>query len=226
MDAMPQLPFDTDDLFLNPDRRCPCVLLLDRSYSMSGQKIAELNAGLKTFVRDLSSDIVAIKRVELAIVSFGPVHVEQSFATVDRCNVPNLSADNDTPMGAAIEKGLSLLEDRKQTYKASGVPYFRPWVFLITDGAATDDLKAAQSAIAAGERADKFCFFAVGVEGADFGELKTLAKRAPLKLKGIDYSKLFLWLSGSLKDASRSTPGTPIAPENPTGPSGWAEMPT
>ncbi len=37
------------DLFVNVEPRCPCVLLLDTSYSMIGRPISELNSGLKTF---------------------------------------------------------------------------------------------------------------------------------------------------------------------------------
>lgn len=98
MDAIPQLEIK-DDFFVNPDRRCACQLLLDTSYSMSGSKISELNAGIQTLRNDLLNDAVAAKRVELAMVTFGPVRTAQGFATIDRCAMPRLDADNDTPMG-------------------------------------------------------------------------------------------------------------------------------
>jgi hypothetical protein len=41
-------------------------------------------------------------------------------------------------MGSAIDLTLDLIESRKQTYKANGTPYFRPWIFLVTDGEPTD----------------------------------------------------------------------------------------
>lgn len=72
-----QITFATSDFASNPEPRCPCILLLDVSGSMNGRPINELNAGLVTFRDELLADSLALKRVELGIVTFGPVHVEQ-----------------------------------------------------------------------------------------------------------------------------------------------------
>lgn len=175
MDALPQVPLGQSNLFLNPDRRCPCLLLLDTSYSMHGDKIDQLNLGLQALQNDLSSDLVALKRVEIAAVTFGPVKVAQPFTTADRLSMPTLHADNDTPMGEAILQGLDLLANRKRDYQAAGVPYFRPWVFLISDGASTDDLGKARAAIRKAEAAKSLSFFAIGVDNADLNELSSLS---------------------------------------------------
>ena len=71
-----QITFATSDFASNPEPRCPCILLLDVSGSMNGRPINELNAGLVTFRDELLADPLALKRVELGIVTFGPVHVE------------------------------------------------------------------------------------------------------------------------------------------------------
>lgn len=41
-----QIPFGTDSFADNPEPRCPCLLLLDVSGSMSGHKIKTLNDGV------------------------------------------------------------------------------------------------------------------------------------------------------------------------------------
>jgi uncharacterized protein YegL len=69
-------------------------------------------------------------------------------------------------MGAAIESGLVLLEQRKKAYRSSGISFYRPWIFLVTDGGPTDSWREAAAQVKAGEEANHFSFFAVGVEEA------------------------------------------------------------
>lgn len=216
-----QISFETNNFAENPEPRCPCLLLLDVSGSMNGRPLDELNAGLRVFKDELSVDALAIKRVEVGMVTFGPVKVEIPFTSAATFYPPNLQSQGDTPMGAAITQALNMVEDRKRDYRANGISYYRPWVFLITDGAPTDAWKDAAAAIREGEASKKFAFFAIGVKGADIDTLRQISVRDPLSLEGLKFRELFSWLSSSLRSVSRSTPGTDVPLEAPKG---WASV--
>lgn len=205
----------------NPEPRCPCVLLLDTSGSMDGDKINELNAGLVAFQESLQKDELAMLRVEVCLINFGPVTVTQDFISPSELVVPTLTASSDTPMGEAIITALDKIEQRKQTYKSNGISYYRPWIFLITDGAPTDDWSTAAQRVKDAETRKKVAFFAVGVEGADMNTLSQITPRKPIALKGLAFREMFVWLSSSLAGVSRSTPGEDVPLQTPVG---WASV--
>ena len=216
-----EMPFGTDSFADNPEPRCPCILLLDTSTSMQGAPIAALNAGLLAFKEELLTDTLALKRIEVALISFGPVTLVNDFHTAPSFAPPTLKAQGDTPMAAAIIDAIDKVRLRKEMYRSNGIAFYRPWIFLITDGAPTDEWQSAAQAIREGEANKAFAFFAVGVESANMTILKQLAVREPLKLDGLKFRELFQWLSNSMKSVSRSVPGTAVPLDSPQG---WAEL--
>jgi len=95
---MDQVPFGASEFADNPEPRCPCLLLLDTSASMEGEAMAELNRRLAAFKDELSTDALAMKRVELGIVSFGPVQV-----LADAGPVPGAAVQRSTTSGVDAE---------------------------------------------------------------------------------------------------------------------------
>ena len=209
MSAPSQSPLESVEFADNPEPRCPCVLLLDTSGSMHGPALAALNQGLQAFQANLAKDPLASKRVEVAIVTFdSEVKVVQDFITADQFVPPTLSAQGFTHMGAGIHRALDLIQARKAQYKTNGVAYYRPWVFMLTDGSPADEaeelVQAAAKRVKDDETGKRVVFFAVGVEGADMAKLAGLVVRTPVKLAGLNFVEMFVWLSRSMETVSRS----------------------
>jgi uncharacterized protein YegL/tetratricopeptide (TPR) repeat protein len=221
-----QMPFENVTFAENPEPRCPCVLLLDISTSMTGEPIAALNNGLVAYKDELIADGLAAKRVEIAVITFGgAVQTVCDFATAEAFQPPTLVASGETPMGQAVTTAIEMIRQRKEIYRANGIMFYRPWIFLITDGAPTDDWQSAAAAVRTGEAAKSFAFYAVGVKGADMELLRRLSVRDPLHLTGLRFRDLFQWLSNSHGRVSRSTPGDEVPLVDPTkGPKGWASV--
>lgn len=220
-----QIPFSAVEFAENPEPRVPCILLLDTSGSMSGDPIRELNEGLRAYKDELIADSLAAKRVEVSVLTFGGApKVVTDFCTADQFYPTELVASGETPMGQAIERAIDLIQQRKTEYRLNGIVCYRPWIFLITDGAPSDAWSNAKDRVHAGEQSNSFMFFAVGVEGAKFEVLKEISPREPLALKGLQFRDLFRWLSASQKMVSRSKPTDSVQLENPTGPTGWATI--
>ena len=210
----------------NPEPRCAVVLLLDTSGSMEGDAIAELNEGLRAFEQALKADRLAALRVEVAVIAFGGTaraldvrngtdhaafDANTAFITVDRFDAPALRAHGGTPMGEAVRQGIALLRERKAIYKQNGIDYFRPWMFLISDGEPTDEWLSASAQVQQEEARKGLAFYAVAVRKAN---VQTLARfstlRPPLMLKGLAFQELFEWLSRSLSVVSQSKPGEQV----------------
>ena len=209
----------------NPEPRCACVLLLDTSGSMYGPPIRALNDGIRAFKDELEGDPLASLRVETAIVSFdSSVQLVQDFATVDSLATPTLDAQGTTSTATAVNFAIDRVEERKQSYRDAGIPYYRPWIVLITDGASTEsrpDMNAASERVRQAEEAKQLAFFSVGVQGADMEELNSMGTRGALPLDGLAFREFFVWLSGSMTRVSSSRVDDEIDLPDV---SGWAKL--
>jgi uncharacterized protein YegL len=196
---------------LNPDPRVACVLILDTSGSMAGEKITQLNAGLVTLRADLDNDERARRQVEIAIVEFNSsVRVVQDFVTVEHFQPPRLTASGGTDLAGGVHQALDLLRRRKKQYDDNDVPCYRPWAFLITDGE-VNTAQAQQVAVRIREDTGqkRVALFVVGVQGANEASLRQIVAE-PRMLSGVKFQELFSWLSTSLKSVSQSTPGVMV----------------
>ncbi len=135
----------------NPGIRLPVMFLVDTSGSM-GEKyddvplIDTLVDGVNTFFKAILNDENTKYSVDLGIITFSEeVEVTRQFLNLKEGEVfkrPNVGGR--TSLGAAVNLGLDMLEDKKNLYKDEGIPYYQPWLVFFTDGLPTDEVAAAQ----------------------------------------------------------------------------------
>jgi uncharacterized protein YegL len=210
-----------EDLIMNPTPRCACMLVLDTSGSMDGAPIHALNEGVRMFIDEVQNDDLAQYSVEVGIITAGGVVNQALPITPMRLldHAPNFYASGSTPLGGAVSQALSMLEARKAEYKRNGVPYYQPWLVIISDGAPTDSWQGAANQARSMAENRKLVVIPVGVDGADLNILGQFSNRGAKELSGLKFKELFQWLSASMSRVSGSASTSASVQLPPT--SGW-----
>ncbi len=195
----------------NPAPRCPVVLLLDTSTSMSGPAINELNQGVRQFLEETRNDEAASMSVELEVITFD----DRATRVIPFTPIANVAtpapfqADGWTHMGAALRMATADLKARRHLYRQTGVSSYRPWVILMTDGGPNDEWQdAAREMRELGERGRiQFIGIEIGHQ-VDHGTMCQIlpANPGPVRLQGLKFKPFFRWLTDSLRSVSRSMP--------------------
>lgn len=189
----------------NYEQKCLCVLVLDTSGSMNASgAIKGLNDGLVAFKNDTMQDPVTRDRLEVAIVSFNSkVDVVQQPDILPNIQIPTLQASGQTQLVAAIEKAQEIIDARKQYYKSQGIPYYRPWIVVMTDGdpyPAGQDVDGIAAKIKADAADKKYVFFIIGI-GDDVQDSVLTKLATPefpsARMDTVKFGEFFTWLSAS-----------------------------
>ena len=121
-------------------RKLPVYLILDTSGSMHGEPIEAVKNGVQVLVSTLRQDPYALETAFLSIITFDDRAQQITPLTeLSMFQMPTISANGTTCLGGA----LSLLAERidaevhKSTAEKKGD--WRPLVFIMTDGAPTDN---------------------------------------------------------------------------------------
>ncbi|MDZ4839984.1 MAG: VWA domain-containing protein [Bacteroidota bacterium] len=196
----------------NYEQKCLCILVLDTSGSMDGAAIEELNEGLQRFIVETNNDFTTSQRLEVAVITFNDeIEMICPPTLVNELLIPKLKANGSTRMVDAMAIATTEVERRKNYYKETGQPYYRPFVVMITDGQPNPDQNVgALRTMLRNDQADsKYTYYGVGVQGADLELLQSLGNAK--MLQDLKFQEFFKWLSASMKTISNSRTGQTIS---------------
>lgn len=230
------------DLLENPDAHVPVCLCLDTSGSMmttvggmpTGEttvidgrryniveggrtRLETLQTGIQLFYDAIYEDENARYAAEISIVTFDDTaRILTDFSRVEyndvREQVPVLTTNNLTSLGAGVNLALDCLEKRKKEYKDSGVDYYQPWLVIMTDGednGSRAELDRARMRIRQLVSDKKLCVFPF-IIGTNEGKA-TLASlspaQTPMQIEITQMKGLFTWLGKSIAVVSSGSIG-------------------
>jgi uncharacterized protein YegL len=190
-------------------QRTPCVLVLDTSGSMLGDdRIGQLNRALQSFEATIKKDGTLRQQVVLSVIGFGSeVTILTDWVQADEFVAPVLSATGQTVLGKAMRTAHAAIEDLRGKLKAEGIPFTRPWIFLMSDGQPTDDWQPAASESRQACESKRAAVWPFAVAGADAKALQSFARHDMdvYSLDGADFDAIFRWLTTSLGAVASST---------------------
>ena len=198
-----QSSFMTDDYI----RRLPVYLLLDCSGSMAGEAIVAVNEGLGMIYRLLMSDPQALETVHMSVIKFSDHADQYALVPIDQFQPPQLSASGTTAMGAALRLLAQSIEQDLILNTPTQHGDFRPLVFLLTDGAPTDNYRDAIQKLKSLRGSYKPTIVALGcgpaVNQAMLHEITNdvfwMQTVSPESIRAF-----FKWMSGSIIQTSRA----------------------
>ena len=186
-------------------RRLPVYLLLDVSGSMNGEPIAAVQNGVQTMVSALMGDPQALESAYISVITFGS-KVDQVVPLTELTQFvpPQLSAGGQTEMGHALAYLAECAEREvvKNSPEAKGD--WKPLVFIMTDGRATDDVERG---LAEFNKRKWGIVVACGAgSGADM-DMLTKITECVVSLDTADSASIaafFKWVSASVSTSSKS----------------------
>ncbi|MCR4911056.1 MAG: VWA domain-containing protein [Bacilli bacterium] len=185
--------------------------IFDGNFNTSMTQVVE---GVNRFYDAIREDELAKDSCEIAIVTFDDnVKVLEDFQTIDQKETFKEPPTGDnTNLGAAVNKALDLLDERKQQYKRNGVEYYQPWIIILTDGDATDVevAKQAQERCRRLEDDKKLTVFAFAIGDADKSKLQPFSRRKVLSIKDDKIKEFFEWLGKSVSIVTTTPTGEKV----------------
>ncbi|NEX19147.1 VWA domain-containing protein [Thiorhodococcus mannitoliphagus] len=185
-------------------RRLPVYLLLDTSGSMTGEPIEAVKNGVQILVSTLRQDPYALETAFLSVITFDSTARQVVPLTeLATFQPPPLNATGVTALGEALGLLAERIEAEVARTTADAKGDWKPLVFIMTDGAPTDDWKKGLDRLKQ-VRTGVIVACAAG-QGGDTSVLKQITE-VVVALDTADASTIkafFKWVSASVSTGSQ-----------------------
>ncbi|MDO4658731.1 TerY-C metal binding domain-containing protein [Kingella sp. (in: b-proteobacteria)] len=188
-------------------RRLPIFLVIDVSESMVGQPLRQMQEGISRLIETLRRDPYALETVYLSVIAFaGIAKTLAPLVELVAFYPPRLPVGSGTSLGVALNHAMDEIDRHVITNSPERKGDYKPVVYLMTDGGATDDPTAA---IARWQRSFAHRANLVSIGIGPFADLAQLApiSHGVLRLdtnNEADFKAFIDWISQSVSSQSRS----------------------
>lgn len=201
----------------NAEMKCLCTIVVDVSGTME-PCIGELNEALRNFFKDIEYGNgvpeSTKEQLEVCIIAFDQdVMFKRNPSLLDQGEMPPrlVTRGSTTESVAALEAAIQMTNDRKEFYKETGQPYYRPWIVFMTDGEPNpyDEAQIADLEARIKQDAKNRSYYIQGLGvGSQISErtIKRLTAGNAQQLKGTNFGAFFKWLSNSMSIIVSSKP--------------------
>ena len=170
-----------------------------------------VNNGIRNFIESSKADEYAVDSLDICIIAFegDKGKIIQPFTNVSKIQFHNLKPGGGTPLGSAVELGVREIDDVLKRYTAQGITVFKPWLIIMSDGKATDDIRRAVKLVQDRLRNRKIKVQCIDMgNGSEKSDLNRFTLDGSVDtISGFKIEDFFSYLSRSAVALSTSTPG-------------------